>query len=111
VDAHSVEVRTFVGVLRSELVFPGLRTLKERRGCLVSLLDRLRGIGMSAAQVGPADFVRRAWVSACCASGSDATVRRMLERAAAILDSPVWELASLETDMFEAGDPVIGGDE
>jgi uncharacterized protein YlxP (DUF503 family) len=96
------EIRTFVGVLRSELFFPGLRTLKERRGPLRSLLDRLRGMGMSAAQVGPAGFVRQAWISAGCTSGTSAGVSRMLDRAAVLFESPEWELVSMDRDIFEA---------
>lgn len=101
-------IRTFVGVLRVELHFPGLRTLKERRGLLRSLLDRLRGLGMSAAQVGPAGFIRQAWISAVCVSGTAAGADGMLDRAAGLLDSPAWEVVALDRDVFEAADPATG---
>jgi uncharacterized protein YlxP (DUF503 family) len=104
------EIRTFVGVLRSELFFPGLRTLKERRGHLRSLLDRLRGMGMSAAQVGPVGFIQQAWISAGCISGTGAGVSHMLDRASVPFESPEWELVSMDRDIFEASAEMTMGD-
>lgn len=84
--------RAFVGVLQAELLFPGCRTLKDRRGHLRSLLDRLRGMGFSPCQVGEAGLASRAWISAACACSSMPAASRLLQRASALLDSPEWEL-------------------
>ncbi|NLP06551.1 DUF503 family protein [Candidatus Fermentibacteria bacterium] len=84
--------RSFVGVLQAELLFPGCRTLKDRRGHLRSLLDRLRRMGFSSSQVGDSGIASRAWISAVCACSSMSAASRLLQSACAILDSPEWEL-------------------
>ena len=61
------EIHTFVGVLRSELFFSGLRTLKERRGPLRSLLDRLRRITRHDA--GKSGITDKRAVGICVAGG------------------------------------------
>lgn len=84
--------RAFVGVLLAELLFPGSRTLKDRRGHLRSLLDRLRRMGFSSSQVGEAGLASRAWISAACACSSMSAASLLLQSASALLDSPECEL-------------------
>ena len=97
--------RAWVGILLADIRFPGSRTLKDRRGTLKSLLDRMRNIGFSAAQTGPADLVARAWITAACASGSERGARLMLDAAAGMLQDASFELGGLETDivLFDPG--------
>jgi uncharacterized protein YlxP (DUF503 family) len=94
-----MKVRYHIGILRAELYFRGARTLKDRRGHLISLKDRLRNTGFAVAQVGPADLVQQAWIAAVFISGSRSGVRTALDRAGDILQDPAWELVSMERDI------------
>lgn len=102
---HTSTPRAWIGVLLADIRFPGSRSLKDRRGALLSLIDRLRNLGFSVARTGPADLVARAWIAATCASGAESGARRMLEAASGILQDPTVELGALETDisLFDPG--------
>jgi uncharacterized protein YlxP (DUF503 family) len=91
--------RAFVGLLHAELHFPGCDTLKDRRGHLRSLLDRLRGMGFSAAQVGDPARVGRAWIAASIVSGTEGIASGMLEKASSLLENPSWEVAGSCSDI------------
>ena len=93
--------KTFTGVIVAQLRFYGCASLKERRAPLRSLLERLRNRGMSAAQVGPTEDARFAWIAAGCVSGTPSGVKRLLERARQLLYDPRWELARSFVDIFE----------
>jgi uncharacterized protein YlxP (DUF503 family) len=93
------EHRAFVGLLHAELHFPGCDTLKDRRGHLRSLLDRLRNMGFSAAQVGDPARVGRAWIAASIVSGADGIVSGLLEKASMLLENPSWDVAGSSTDI------------
>lgn len=95
-----------LGLVRAELVFRGCRTLKDRRGHLRSLGDRLRNMGFSVAQVGPADMVQHAWLAAVIVSGSRSIVSRKLDRAAELFHGPDWELASFLRDIIGESESV-----
>ncbi len=98
-----IDPATYIGLVRAELLFRGCRTLKDRRGHLLSLKDRLRKIGLASAQVGPPDLVQRAWISATCVSGTESEVRRMLDSASRLLESnPEWEPLGILRDIFTA---------
>jgi len=86
----------FAGLLLADLRFPGCLTLKDRRGILCSMLDRLRNLGFSASQTGPADLPGRAWVACSCACRTAAAADRMLDSAEAVLDRPDVDQASVE---------------
>ena len=95
------EIVSWIGLLRAEFLFRGCRTLKDRRGYLRSLRDRLVNMGMATAQVGPPDLVQQAWISAVCVSGSEKGVRTILEKASSLLSgSPEWELSDMVLDIF-----------
>jgi uncharacterized protein YlxP (DUF503 family) len=87
----------FAGMFVACLRFPGCTTLKDRRGVLRSVLDRLRNLGFSAGQTGPADLLQRAWIAAACACRSARMVDRMLDSAREILEHPGLELASIDS--------------
>jgi uncharacterized protein YlxP (DUF503 family) len=88
--------RMFAGMLLACVLFPGCDTLKDRRGLLRSILDRLRNLGFSVAQTGPADFVQKAWIAATCACRTASGAERMLDTAAIVLEHPGLELAQLD---------------
>lgn len=95
-----MKVKYFMGVIRAELYFRGARTLKDSRGHLRSLKDRLSRMGFSVAQVGPPDMVQQAWIMAVIVSGSRGWVGKRLDRAEEVLLEPDWELAALEKDII-----------
>ncbi len=89
--------KAWTGILLADLRFPGAHTLKERRGDLVSIRDRLRGLGFSVAQTGPPDMPGRAWLAASCTSGTPGAVGSLLSRAESIMLEGCVEVASIET--------------
>ena len=95
-----MKIDYFVGMMRAELFFRGCRTLKDRRGHLRSLKDRLSNMGFSVAQVGPSNLIQRTWLTAVFISGSEAGVRRLLDRAEKLMYNPNWELVTLEKDIL-----------
>lgn len=90
----------YLGIIRAELFFRGCRTLKDRRGHLRSLKDRLSNMGFSVAQVGPANLIQRAWLVAVFISGTETGVKRLLDQAEKLMYNPEWELVSLEKDIL-----------
>lgn len=89
-----------IGIIKVELFFRGCRTLKDRRGFLRSLKDRLSNMGFSVAQVGPPDIIQRAWIAAVCVSGDETGVTQMLTRAEKLMYNPEWELISIDKDII-----------
>ncbi|MCD4700424.1 MAG: DUF503 family protein [Candidatus Aegiribacteria sp.] len=95
-----MKIEYFIGMIRAELLFRGCRTLKDRRSHLRSLKDRLSNMGFSVAQVGPTKFIQRAWLNAVFVSGSEAGVKRILDKAENLIYNPEWELITLEMDIL-----------
>ena len=93
-------INTVIGLIRAELFFRGCRTLKDRRGFLRSLKDRLSNLGFSVAQVGPPDIIQRAWIAAVCVSATETGVSRMLNRAEKLMYNPEWELVNIDKDII-----------
>ena len=90
----------YQGIIRAELFFRGCRTLKDRRGYLRSLKDRLSNMGFTVAQVGPPDFIQRGWLMAVFISGTMPGVERVLNKAEKLFYSPEWELVMLTKDIL-----------
>ena len=63
-------MKAFIGTVLAALYFRDAQTLKDRRSYLRSLEARLRKAGLCTAQIGPADFIKRTWLTAVCVSGS-----------------------------------------
>lgn len=93
-------IDTVIGLIRVELYFRGCRTLKDRRGYLRSLKDRLSNIGFSVAQVGPPDMIQRAWIAAVCVSGTETGASRLLDGAEKLMYNPEWELVNIDMDII-----------
>ncbi|HOA05151.1 MAG TPA: DUF503 family protein [Candidatus Fermentibacter daniensis] len=89
--------RAWIGVLVADLRFHGARTLKDRRGELNSIRDRLGNLGFSVSQTGPADLPARAWVAAACACGTRAGASGMLESAVALIRDSAAGTGGIET--------------
>lgn len=95
-----MKIEYYIGTIRTELFFRGCRTLKDRRGHLRSLKDRLSNMGFSVAQIGPANFIQRGWLMAVSISGNESGVKRMLDQAEKLFYNPEWELVMLKMDIF-----------
>ncbi len=93
-----------IGLIKVELFFRGCRTLKDRRGFLLSLKKRLSNMGFSVAQVGPPDIIQRAWIAAVCVSGTETVVSQMLNSAEKFMYNPEWELISIDKDIITDGE-------
>jgi len=70
-----------VVILRAEILMPQARSLKQKRGPLRSLKDRLRGIGASVAEVDHQELHARAALEIAMAA-RDAETAAELERKA-----------------------------
>jgi len=95
-----MKIAYFVGIIRAELFFRGCRTLKDRRGHLRSLKDRLANMGFSVAQTGPSNLVQRAWLTIVFISGTKRSVERMTDQAEQLFFSPDWELVAFKKDIL-----------
>ena len=94
-------MKTFIGTVRAGLYFRGAQSLKDRRSHLRSLETRLRNMGVATAQIGPADFIKRAWMAAVCVSGSERIIGEQVDKAIRVMHNPEWETTALETDILE----------
>ncbi len=95
-----MKIDYFTGMIRAEFFFRGCRTLKDRRGHLRSLKDRLSNMGFSVAQVGPSNLIQRAWLAAVFISGTEVGVKKVLGEAEKLMYNPEWELVMLEKDIL-----------
>jgi uncharacterized protein YlxP (DUF503 family) len=93
------DVRVFRGFLVADLILPHARSLKDRRGPLRALIQRLRNQGLAVAQVGPSELVQRAFVAVATVSGSEKLVAEQLDGAERILFASVFDVADLERDV------------
>lgn len=64
---------------------------------LVSIRDRLRGLGFSAALTGPSDMPGRALPAASHTSGTPGAIESLLRRAESIMLGSCVEVGSIET--------------
>jgi uncharacterized protein YlxP (DUF503 family) len=94
-------IKAFIGTVLAALYFRDAQTLKDRRSHLRSLEAKLRKAGLCTAQIGPADFIKRAWVTAVCVSGSERMAEELLESAIRMIRDPSWEVTLLEAEMME----------
>lgn len=70
-----------VGVGRMELELEGVRSLKEKRAVLSSILDRVRNrFDVAAAEVGLQDVHQRALLGFACVSGDGPHANEIMDR-------------------------------
>ena len=92
------DVRTYTATLIADLVLSSARNLKEKRGPLRALKQRLRNQDFSVAQVGPADLVQRAFLAVAVVSGSAGGADELLDKAERIIFASEFEVASLRRE-------------
>ena len=101
------DVRIFTGTLIADLVLPGAQSLKERRGPLRALIQKLRNQHLAVAQVGPPDLIQRAFLVIGAVSGTAAVVDDMLDGAERQLFASDFEVGDLrrrvEVESFPSG--------
>jgi len=74
-----------VVILRAEILTPQARSLKEKRGPLRSLKDRLRGIGASVAEVDHQELHGRAALEIAMAARDSETAAELERKAESII--------------------------
>lgn len=101
------DVRIYTGTLIADLVLPAARSLKERRGPLRALQQRLRNHDFATAQVGPADLTQRVFLAVSAVSGSSGKTDELLDKAERILFASDFEVADLrrlvQSETFNSG--------
>jgi uncharacterized protein YlxP (DUF503 family) len=101
------DVRIYAGTLVADLVLPHARTLKDKRGPLRALIQRLRNQHFAVAQVGPTDLSQRAFLAIGTVSGSAALVGELLDGAERVLFASDFEVGevrrAVQVDSFPSG--------
>ena len=94
------DVRTYTGTLIVDLTLPAAHSLKDRRGPLRALVQKLRNGGLAVAQVGPPELVQRAFLAVAAVSGTEHLVGELLDEAERLIfggDFEVGEIRRLIT--------------
>lgn len=101
------DVRIFTGTLTADLVLNSARTLKDRRGPLRALVQKLRNQDLAVAQVGPADLIQRCFLAVSAVSNEESQVAGQLDGAERILFASAFEIGELRrhihVDSFHSG--------
>ena len=101
------DVRIFSGTLTADLVMTSARTLKDRRGPLRALIQKLKNQDLAVAQVGPADLIKRCFLAIGAVSGEEAQVAGLLDAAERIVFASDFEVGDLrrniQVDSFHSG--------
>ena len=101
------DVRTFTGTLTADLVLTSARNLKDRRGPLRALVQKLKNQDLAVAQVGPADLIQRCFLSLSAVSSEEAQVHHLLDAAERIIFASGFEVGELrrniQVDSYHSG--------
>ena len=101
------DVRIYSGTLTADLVMTSARTLKDRRGPLRALIQKLKNQDLAVAQVGPADLIQRCFLAIGAVSGEEAQVLGLLDAAERIVFASDFEVGDLrrniQVDSFPSG--------
>ena len=101
------DVRVYNGSLIADLVLPQARNLKDRRGPLRALVQKLRNQDFAVAQVGPADLRQRVFLAVSAVSSSDSLLETLLDHAERLIFTTEFEVADLrrkiDVDTFHSG--------
>ena len=88
------------------LHLPGVRSLKEKRAVVRSLVARMRSrLALSAAEVGAQDLLQRAEVGFAVVSGDLGTARRVADEARRFADQEL--LGSADVIAVEVGEMAL----
>ncbi|MFT5233099.1 MAG: hypothetical protein ACI9UK_000916 [Candidatus Krumholzibacteriia bacterium] len=96
---HLDDVRVFTGTLIADLVLPYAHSLKERRGPLRALVQKLKNQDLAVAQVGPADLHQRVFLAISAISSSESQLEKLLDMAERLLLSREFEVANVLRDI------------
>jgi uncharacterized protein YlxP (DUF503 family) len=95
----------YVGILSAELLFPGSRSLKDKRMHLRSLKAQLQNrVGASVAEVDHHDVWQRSRVTLSCVAREAREVERLLADAERWLAGQEWELARVDREVVTLDD-------
>ncbi len=96
-----------IAILRADILFPGARSLKEKRSPLNSLKGKLRSrFGASVAEVDHQELHGRATVEVAIAARDGATAESMLDKAIEyIRRGPKTELIEIARDLVDPDEP------
>ncbi|MEN8006306.1 MAG: DUF503 family protein [Candidatus Krumholzibacteriota bacterium] len=101
------DVRTFTGTLTADLVLTAARTLKDRRGPLRALVQKLKNQDLAVAQVGPPDLIQRCFLAVGAVSNEESQVAGLLDAAERVLFASDFEIGELRrhihVDSFHSG--------
>jgi uncharacterized protein YlxP (DUF503 family) len=101
------DVRTYTGTLVADIVLPWARGLKDRRGPLRTIVKKLQNNDFAVSQVGPTDFIQRAFLAVATVSGTESVVEERLDAVERILFASDFEIASVSrsitVDTFPSG--------
>lgn len=94
----------FIGLMTFELAFPGAVSIKEKRGVIKSLKDRLhREHQVCVAEVAYLDMLHVAGMAVCLVNREQGFVRSVLDRIEAKLrDEPDCRLTSVNKEITPA---------
>ena len=95
----------FVGILSVELLFPGSRSLKEKRMHLRSAKANLQNrVGASVAEVDHHDVWQRSRLTLSCVAREYREAERLLDEAERWLNGQEWEVARADRDVVTLED-------
>lgn len=93
------DVRTYSGTLTADLVMTQAGSLKDRRGPLRALIQKLKNQGFAVAQIGPADLIRRCFLAVSTVSGEESRVDDLLDGAERIIFASDFEVGDLRRNI------------
>ena len=93
------DVRTYSGTLTADLVITAARTLKDRRGPLRALVQKLKNQDYAVAQVGPPDLIQRCFLAVSAVSNEESMVDRLLDGAERIIFASEFEVGELRRNI------------
>ena len=101
------DVRTYTGTLTADLVMTASRSLKDRRGPLRALVQKLKNQDFAVAQVGPADLIQRCFLAVSAVSNEENMVDGLLDAAERIIFASEFEVGDLrrniQVETFHSG--------
>lgn len=93
------DVRTYTGTLTADLVMTAARSLKDRRGPLRALVQKLKNQDFAVAQVGPADLIQRCFLAVSTVSNEENMVDGLLDAAERIIFASDFEVGELRRNI------------
>lgn len=93
------DVRIYSGSLTADLTMTAARTLKDKRGPLRALVQKLKNHGFAVAQVGPADLIQRCFLAVNAVANEESLAEGLLDGAERIIFASEFEVGDLRRDI------------